>query len=527
MGRSVEQEVSMYRSYSRLFRATFLATAVVALLPAFSAEADAQTRGGNVVFARPEDPLTLNPFGPSDNGSIYAIEQICDSLVEADATGKGLRPGLAESWEASEDRLTYTFKLRDAKFSNGEPVTVDDVVFSLQQAARPEATYGFAFEPVESITAGAEPMTVVVKLKSPYTALPSALSLFSAAVVSKAAFEANPEAFGANPVCAGPFKVESYERGNELVLVPNEHYWEKAADGQPLPLLDRVTLRYVPESNSRVLGLQNGDYDIIGTVPFNQATAIEALDNITLEVAPIYRLDYVYLNHGAEPIDDENIRLAMNHAANREAILQAVYFGYGEIPNSYMPKINFWSEAVAPIPFDLEKAKELVQAAGYDGTPIQLMVDTGNAPSRQIATILQQGWQQAGLNVEIVEYDVGTAFGMTEKGEYQAYVSYITSDINDDDELANLQLDYRGATRAFFSEYKNDEVLGHLKQARESADPAVRAELYGRIQDIAYNDGYSVPLNFVPSVNAYQNHVKGFRTLTTGWWWLKDVSVEQ
>ena len=71
----------------------------------------------------------------------------------------------------------------------------------------------------------------------------------------------------------------------------------------------------------------------------------------------------------------------MNYAANREAILKAVYFGYGEIPNSYMPKVNFWSDKVAVMPYDLEKAKQLVKEAGYDGTPIQLMVDTGNAPS--------------------------------------------------------------------------------------------------------------------------------------------------
>ena len=259
----------------------------------------------------------------------------------------------------------------------------------------------------------------------------------------------------------------------------------------------------------------------------NQANSVKGMEGITLEVQPSYRLDYVYLNHAKKPFDDKRIRLALNYAANREAIMKAVYFGFGEIPNSYMPKVNFWSDKVAKIPYDIEKAKALVQEAGYDGTPIQLMVDTGNAPSRTAATILQQGWQQAGLKVEIVEYDVGTAFSMTQKGEFQAYVSYITSDINDDDELASIQADGTGATAAFFSNYKNEEVTKLLAQARETGDKAKRAELYGKVQDIVYNDAYSVPLNFLPYVNGVQNYVKNWHNITVGWWWLRDVWLDK
>ena len=86
------------------------------------------------------------------------------------------------------------------------------------------------------------------------------------------------------------------------------------------------------------------------------------------------------------------------------------------------------------------------------------MVDTGNAPSRQVATILQQGWEQAGIKSEIVEFDVGTAWTMTTKGEHQAYVSYITSDINDTDELATIQADVNAGSQAFFTWYDNKDV---------------------------------------------------------------------
>lgn len=494
--------------------------------PTMAAAAEAK-QGGTLVFARPDEPLTLDPFIPADNGSIWAIEQICDTLTEADASGEGLEPGLAESWEVSDDELTYTFKLReDAKFSNGEPVTVEDVVFSYQTAARPEGTYAFLFEPVASIEA-VDDRHVRFTLKEPYSPLLSAVSIFAASVVHKDTYEADPEKFGGAPMCSGAFAVEEYARGSHVTLVANEHYWRKDAEGAQLPHLDRIEMRYVPESNARVLGLINGDFDVISTVPFNQAAAVTALPDVTLEVRPVYRLDYIYLNHGKAPIDDKNIRLALNHAANREAIMQTVYFGYGEIPNSYMPKINFHCDSVAALEFDLAKAKQLVADSGYDGSPIELQIDTGNAPFRQIATILQQGWTAAGLNVELAEYDVGTAWGNTETGEYQAYMSYITSDLNDQDELASLQADPTGSSEAFFSRYQNDKVADLLRQARATSDPQERQDLYCQIQETVYQDGYSVPINFVPAVNAHQNDVMGWDNLTTGWWWLRDVWLDR
>ena len=204
-----------------------------------------------------------------------------------------------------------------------------------------------------------------------------------------------------------------------------------------------------------------------------------------------------------------------------------MYFGYGEVPNSYMPKVNFHSDAVSRIPFDIEKAKQLVQASGYDGTPIKLMVDTGNAPYRQVATILQEGWGQAGIKSEIVEFDVGTAWTMTTKGEYQAYVSYITSDINDTDELATIQADVKAGSNAFFTWYDNKDVQKMLTEARGASDPAKRAELYAKVQEITYHDGYSIPLNFAPVINGTQRDVKDFKQLANGWWWLKKVWLDR
>lgn len=227
-------------------------------------------------------------------------------------------------------------------------------------------------------------------------------------------------------------------------------------------------------------------------------------------------------------MSDENFRLALNYAVDRQVILDAVFFGYGELPNGFMPKMNFYSADVPLIPYDAAKAQELLGQSGYAGETLSILIAAGDAPSKQIATILQQFWMQIGINVELQEMDGSSIFGEVGEGNYQALVSYITSDINDDDELATLEADFQSSGfNSFFSWYQSEEVTNLLSQARQSTDPAERAQLYAQVQEIVYMDGYSIPLNFTPAINAYYNYVKGWKNLSTGWWWLKSVWLDQ
>ena len=480
-------------------------------------------RGGELTIGRHEEPLSFDPAVPGDNGSIYLLVQVMETLTRPDATGAGIEPDLAESWDVSDDKLVYTFHLRDAKFSNGDPVTASDVEFSIGRA-KDKSGYAFLYEPIDKIEA-VDAKTVRFTLKRPYVPFLSSMALFTGSIVPKKVYEANPDGFSSKPVGSGPFMVQEYTRGDKVVLVPNPNYWEKAKDGKPYPYLDKITVKYVPETTSRVLGLRNNDFDVITGVPYNEAESIKADSGLALEVAPIYRLDYVYVNHAAPPLDKKEFRLALNYAANREAILKNVFFGIGEIPNSFMPKMNFWSKDVPLIPYDLAKAKELVTQSGYNGEEIDILIASGNSVSKQIATILQQSWGEAGIKSKISELDGGAIWDQVTSGKYMVNVSYITSDINDDDELATLQGDYKapGEFHSFMSWYQSDTVSDLLKKARETTDSAERAKYYKQVQETAYNDGYSIPLNFTPAVNAYHARVQGWKNITTGWWWLKQV----
>ena len=195
---------------SGLAAVVLVAVGLSAAMAPVAAAADIK-RGGTLILARPDEPLTFDPFIPGDNGSIYAIEQVCDALIEADDTGLGLRPALAESWEVSADGLTYIFKIRDAKFSNGDPVTVDDVVFTLQTLSDPAKYLAFVLKPVKAISA-TDDRHVKIELKEPYAPLLSALSAYAASIVQKKAYQAGAEKFGTSPVCAGAFRSRARTR---------------------------------------------------------------------------------------------------------------------------------------------------------------------------------------------------------------------------------------------------------------------------------------------------------------------------
>ncbi len=481
-------------------------------------------RGGELVFARSEEPLTLDPITPGDNGSIFTIVQIFDTLVRVGPTGNEVEAGLASSWDISADGKTYTFKLRDAKFSNGDPITTDDVLFSLERARSKDSAGSFAYDMVDTITAP-DAKTIVVTLTGSSAPFLSDLAYYVASIVPKKVFQADPQGFATKPVGSGPFMIQSFTRGEDIVLTPNPNYWEMGGDGKPLPYLDKITIKYIAESSSRVLGLQNGDFDVIQDVPYNDANTLSTTPGLKLEVAEIFGLKYVYLNETYAPTDNKDFRLALNYATDREAILKNVYFGYGTIPNSCLPRMRYWSKDVPMIPYDLAKAKESLAKSGYTGQPLELLVPAGDSVGNQEAVMLQQMWKDAGINTTIKQEDLGALLDFTHKNnQWNTLALYTTSDINDDDELATLKT---GSTY-WGSHYNNPTVTALLKTARETVDDKVRADSYAKVQEILYDeDGFCVPFTYTPALAAYHDYVHNWDTLTTGWWWLRNVWVDK
>jgi peptide/nickel transport system substrate-binding protein len=216
--------------------------AALALCPA---AADAATRGGKMVYARYADSLFLDPVLNDANVDIWVLTNLYDALLAPTSDGQGVTPALATKWEFSPDGKSLTLTLRsDVKFSDGNPMTVDDVKWSLDRARDPKAgQWNSTLAAVASIEAK-DATTLVLNLKHADPTLLAALATFNSAILPKAAFEATPgateedkaKAFAEHPIGTGPFAFVSWKRGEVMKLKRNQYYWKIAEDGKPLPI---------------------------------------------------------------------------------------------------------------------------------------------------------------------------------------------------------------------------------------------------------------------------------------------------
>src|SRR4051794_31268236 len=275
----------------RLGRREFLrrAAALGLALPAAGAVAGAADaagkpkKGGTLVFARNFEPVSLSPFGAADNGTIWTIMMIYDQLVEYQPGSLDPQPGLAKSWEISNAGRTYTFHLRDARFSNGQPVTAEDVRFSLVNFMNPKVNVLLPFlaTSIASVSAP-NPRTVVMHLKRPDGALLANLSVFPASIVPKSVVtKSGYKGLTQNPVGSGPFVLKEWMRGQRLNMTANPHHWRKGK-----PYLDGVEFQFITNDNTRILKLRSGEVDVVESIPFSQIKALNGGDT-RVEVAPL------------------------------------------------------------------------------------------------------------------------------------------------------------------------------------------------------------------------------------------------
>jgi peptide/nickel transport system substrate-binding protein len=533
--RFVKEEITRKRALMRLGGGGVLLT-LPSLLAACGGDDDEaqQTttpegsikKGGRFSMARNEEPLSLDPIVPSDNGSIWVIYQMFDQLTTVNADSSGVSPSIAESWEISDDGTVYTFAIRQGvMFHDGSPMTIDDVVFSLERVFDPKGSgYSFLFGVVDGVKAVDE-ATVQISLKEPFTPLLDNLNVFPASIVPKALVEPDPEAFAQNPIGTGPFKLKEFAKGRHVQLLKSENYWK-----EDRPHLDEVFIPYVTDDNTRILKLQGGEVDAAVAIPYAQIDQLNAQDDIDVKIEPLFRFDGMWLNHAKSPLDDVKVRQALNYATDKESMLKSIYFDKVEIANHMMPKMKYWREDVAPYEYDPEQAKSLMaQSKAADGFTLPIVIPTGDVITQQIAQILKESYAAIGVDVQITNLDIGTAYTNFSGFNYTAGANwYITSDVPAPDELAAIQFDYsaESGTKSFFTNYNSEKATQLVKEAGRS-DDAAREQLFGELQQLVMDDAVLVALFFTPARTALHTYVRDFKTVKTAWWRLEDVWLDK
>jgi peptide/nickel transport system substrate-binding protein len=503
-------------------------TLALSLLTCGAVLAQSPVKGGSLVMARDSEPLTLNPIGASDNGSIFAIVQVFDTLVETQDAPTP-QPAVAKSWTVSDDSLTWTFALREGvKFSNGDLMTCDDVKFSLDRFADPKVNTSYGgFGSAIKQTSCVDPATFVIQLSRVEGAFLDYMSTFIPSIVPKKVYEAmGDQAFGEKPVGSGPFMVEEWVRGERLVLARNPHYWKS---GQPY--LDRITIEFVPDENTRMLRLESGEAQIATEVPYSQIQRVDGLDGVHVQIEDVMAWDAIWFNSRKAPFNDANVVRALNYATPKQAMLDALMYGAGEVANHMIARVKYWDPNIKPYPYDLELAKQsLAKSSVPGGFEFSCLIVAGDQFELQQAQILQSEWAKIGVKLNIDAVDTGTIWTRWGSGDESCFTftgAGLSSDALSDDNLAVVFFNFNGGIESFWTGFNNPKAIELVTKAGGTIDEGVRTATFHELQQLVMDEFPAVPLFFVKARTAVADNVKGFKTLPVKWWNLEDVWIQQ
>lgn len=490
------------------------------------------TPGGTFRFGRGEESDNLDPVTTGLNTSIWFFMSIYDQLIRVSADGISLEPALAESWDVSDDGLTYTFHLRPGvKFSDGTPMTSDDVVYSWVRAANdPGQHWTFTLTALQRDADGMvqgisapDDATVVVELAQPWSPFLSDVAMFNLSVVSKAFAEGQEDRLVDQCMGTGPFALGEWKKGESLTLVKNANYWEEG-----LPLLDEVAVMLVPDDNARILQLQGGELDGMKDVPSGRVPELQMDPSLKVYQFPSTYTQYIVLNTREAPLNDAFARRALQYATDRQTLIDVVLFGVGAPATSFMPKgALYWNDTLEGFPYDLARAqKELAQSATPDGFPLNLTVLGGSADDQMLASVLKDMWSQIGVDVTIVPEETGVFNEDFWSANFQSMSNYFTYDIIDPDEIVGFSV-LPDSSDAFQTGWANEEAQELARQGAAETDPEKRKEIYFRIQEIYNQDSPMVVLYHKPYIDLTTTRVHNFSHPPTGQYVFTRTWMEQ
>lgn len=438
------------------------------------------------VIAFNNDIQSLDPHNNSDTLSITVARTMYEGLVAFDENQQ-IIPQLAESYEAADDHVTYTFHLRQGvKFHDGEEFNAAAFVANYERALGDETLRQYrrvsTWESVET----PDDYTVVITLKTPNSSFLNQFTQFN--IISPKLIEQGTSVIAKSPVGTGPYTFTERVEGDHVTLAPNADYWGGA------PSVNSVTFRAVPEDGSRVAMLQTGEADYIYPMPAIQASSMDGTDNIEVITMPSNVMRYVTLNTTLPQLSDVRVRQAMNYAIDKQAYIKTVFNGYAEeVYSAYPSSVQYYS-AQTPYDFNLEKAKELMAEAGYaDGFKITIWGDNTTQEQKGMQFVQQQ-LAQIGIEMEVLPMEPNTIGDMiyVEKDEATIetwYVNWSASSFDADGSMRNiLYSEMMPPASANTAYYNNPEFDRLLDEGREATDPDQLAEIYADAQAIVWED---------------------------------------
>jgi peptide/nickel transport system substrate-binding protein len=484
----------MSRNGTRLFTLIAVASVAALLLGACGGsddEGSATTAGTTeatavptrAVVAQGVDPTTMDPQNQRETPTVNVLRHFYDPLLERDADDPTqFSPVLATSWE-QVNPTTWEFTLRDdARFAGGETFEAETVVYNVQRVAglltgQEPPILGFQFESIK----GVEAIDAThVRITTDYPD-PLFLGRMSALMIVP---NGAGEELAAEPNGTGPYAFVRWNRNNEVVMKAKPDYFLGAAKVQD------VVFRTMPDASARLSGIQTGDVDIITNVPPDNIADVESGGTASVVSVPSARVASIWLNTlDSEPLKSTEVRQALNHAVEKQAITENVMSGYGTPVATIAPDYFVGhSEDIEPYEFDQEKAKELLADGGYpDGFSMTLMVPRGRyLLGEEVVQAVADQLGDVGVEVTIQAVEFGVFAKATQEREipdafYAAWGNAFF------DSLDEFQVAVLSGTNGF-SWYSNEEVDAKINEAARAADPEVHEQALHEADALIYED---------------------------------------
>ncbi|WP_440658741.1 ABC transporter substrate-binding protein [Ensifer adhaerens] len=493
---------------------------LVAMIAGVSIETSVAEAAGVLTIGRREDSTTFDPIKTAQNIDFWVFSNVYDVLVRVDKSGKLLEPGLAESWSVSPDGTSYTFKLRDAKFSDGSAITAEDAAHSLLRIRDDEGSlWSESYKVIDTATQGEDARTLVVKLKTLSAPFLASLAMPGASILSKKGLQSmGADAYAENPIASGAFKLKEWRRGDRVILERNPNFWEANR-----VKLDGVEWISVPDDNARMLNVQAGQLDAALFVPFSRVADLKNDPELVVTQDISTREDHLLINHEHGPLAKKEVREALDMAIDKQAIVETVTFGLGEIANSYIPKgALYHDDKAVQRPYDPEKARQKLAAAGAAGLALKYVVNAGNEVDEQIAVLLQQQLAKVGVTVNLQKVDASQSWDMLVAGDYDLSVMYWTYDVIDPDQKTTFVLGH-DSNMNYMTRYQNETVKKLVADARIEMNPAKREAMYMEIQKTAKADVHWIDLYYSPFINVTRKNIENFYQNPLGRFFLEDT----
>ena len=464
-----------------------------------------------------------------------AAEPIYNRLAEFEKGGTAAIPALAKSWDVSEDGLTWTFHLRDdVKFHTTKWFTptrnfnADDVLFTFNRMLNPEHPFrkayptefpyftGMSLDKNIASVEKTDPLTVVMKLNSVDAAFIQNLAMSFAAILSAEYADqllktGKPSDINQKPVGTGPYVFQRYQKDSNIRYTANKDYWNPSA-----VKLDNLIFSISVDASARMQKLRKNECQVSLNPRPADIAGLKADPKIKVIEKPGFNLGYIAYNVQHKPLDQLPVRQALDMAVYKDAILKAVYQGAGQKAVNAMPPTQWsYDDSITDTPYNPEKAKELLKAAGVkEGTVINLWAMPVQRPynpnAKLMAEMLQADWGKIGLKVNIISYEWGEYIKRTKNGEHDISLIGWTGDNGDPDNWLGTLYSCDAIGGNNYSMWCDKAYDTLVKNAKAITDRDQRTVLYKQAQQLIKQNVPMTPIAHSTVNQPVSANVEGF-----------------